>query len=230
MTYFHRWKTGTAALIAMVMTTGSIAPMFFLSPASAQVIFRGGQRQTPIQTRTVSIPAGVRLPVSYEKDKIVVTPDETAPITLRVERNIVDSGRNVLIPQGSEIVGQLQPATRNGQKGTYFVAQELVLPDGSRQPINATSQIITRKETISKGSNTGKVIQDAAIGAGAASVIALLTGNQRIEALEPILGAGAGAAASVLLRRNKAEVIVVEPQRGDLNLTLRSNLLVSRGY
>ena len=228
MTHFHRWKTGTAALMAMAMTTGAIAPMFVSAPASAQSIFRG-QTQTQTQTGTVSIPAGVTLPVTYDKDKIVVTPEETAPIKLKVARNIVDRAGNVLIPEGSQIDGQLQPITRNGVKGTYFVAQELLLPNGNRQSINATSQIITRKETISKGAKTGTILQDAAIGAGAASVISLLTGNRRIETLEPILGAGAGAAASVLLRRNKAEVLVVEPQRGDLNLVLRSNLLVSRG-
>jgi hypothetical protein len=228
MTHFHRWKTGTAALMAMAMTTGAIAPMFVSAPASAQSIFRG-QTQTQTQTGSVSIPAGVTLPMTYDKDKIVVTPDETAPIKLKVARNIVDRAGNVLIPEGSQIDGQLQPITRNGVKGTYFVAQELLLPNGNRQSINATSQIITRKETISKGAKTGTILQDAAIGAGAASVISLLTGNRRIETLEPILGAGAGAAASVLLRRNKAEVLVVEPQRGDLNLVLRSNLLVSRG-
>lgn len=228
MTHLNRWKTGTAALMAMAMTTGAIAPMFVSAPASAQSIFRG-QTQTQTQTGTVSIPAGVTLPVTYDKDKIVVTADETAPIKLKVARNIVDRAGNVLIPEGSQIDGQLQPITRNGVKGTYFVAQELVLPNGNRQSINANSQIITRKETISKGAKTGTILQDAAIGAGAASVISLLTGNRRIEALEPILGAGAGAAASVLLRRNKAEVLVVEPQRGDLNLVLRSNLLVSRG-
>ncbi|KAB8314643.1 conjugal transfer protein TrbI [Tolypothrix campylonemoides VB511288] len=227
MTHLNRWKTGTAALMAMAMTTGAIAPMFVSAPASAQSIFRG---QTQTQSGTVSIPAGVTLPVTYDKDKIVVTPDETAPIKLKVARNIVDRAGNVLIPEGTEIDGQLQPITRNGVKGTYFVAQELLLPNGNRQSINATSQIITRKETISKGAKTGTILQDAAIGAGAASVISLLTGNRRIEALEPIIGAGAGAAASVLLRRNKADVLVVEPQRGDLNLVLRSNLLVSRGY
>lgn len=228
MTHLNRWKTGTAALMAMAMTTGAIASMFVSAPASAQTIFRG-QTQTQTQTGTVSIPAGVTLPVTYDKDKIVVTPDETTRIKLRVGRNIIDRAGNVLIPEGSQIEGQLQPVTRNGEKGTYFVAQELVFPNGNRQSINATSQIITRKETISKGSGTDKILQDAAIGAGAASAIALITGDRSIQAIEPILGAGAGAAASVLLRRKKAEVIVVEPQR-DLNLTLRSNLLVSRGY
>ncbi|BAY46831.1 hypothetical protein SAMD00079811_44460 [Scytonema sp. HK-05] len=229
MTHLNRWKTGTAALMAMAMTTGAIAPMFVSAPASAQSIFRG-QTQTQTGTGRVSIPAGVRLPVTFDKEKIVVTPDETTPIKLRIARNIVDRAGNVLIPEGTQIEGQLQPITRNGTKGTYFVAQDIVLPNGERQSINATSGVVTKKETISKGGKTDKILQDAAIGAGASSVIALITGDRKIQAIEPILGAGAGAAASVLLRRKNVEVIVVEPQRGDLDLTLRSNLLVYRGY
>jgi hypothetical protein len=70
-------------------------------------------------------------------------------------------------------------------------------------------------------------LTDAAIGAGAASVIALLTGNRSIEVLEPVAGGAAGAAASVLLRKKQQTVISIDPQQ-DLNITLRSNLLVSR--
>lgn len=232
MTRFHHWKSGTAALMAMAITTGAVVPMFTLSPANAQTIFRGEreQRDQRYYGRDVSIPAGVTLPVTYEKDKIVVTPDEKASIKLKVARNVVDRNRNVLIPEGTEVVGRLEPATRNGEKGTRFEAQELVFPNGNRQSLNATSRVITRKETIRKGSKTSTIVQDAAIGAGAASVIALLTGDRRVQALEPILGAGAGAAASILLRKNQAEVVVVEPQDGDLDLTLRSNLVLSRRY
>ncbi|NMG20155.1 conjugal transfer protein TrbI [Brasilonema bromeliae] len=228
MSQFHRWKSGAAGVMAMAITTGTIAPMFMFAPASAQSIFRGQGSQAP--TGRVSIPAGFTLPITYDKDKIVVTPDETTRIKLKVAKNLVDSSRNVLVPEGSEIEGQLQPITRNGEKGIYFVAQDLILPNGERQSINATSRVITRKEKISKGGRTDKIIQDAAIGAGAASVISLITGDRKIQALEPILGAGAGAAASVLLRRKNTEVIVIEPQRGDLDLTLRSSLFVSRGY
>ncbi|GAB1541114.1 hypothetical protein NUACC21_37840 [Scytonema sp. NUACC21] len=222
MTRFIRWKSGASALMALAITTGTIAPMFTLAPANAQIIRN--------QNRTVSIPAGVTIPVSYEKEKILVTPDEKAPITLKVARNIVDRSSNVLIPEGTEIVGQLQPATRRGEKGTRFEAQELVFPNGDRQSINATSQVVTDKEKIRKGADSGKILQDAAIGAGAASVISLLTGNRRIEALEPIIGAGAGAVASILLRKKEAEVVVVRPEEGDLDLTLRSNLQLSRRY
>jgi hypothetical protein len=220
MTRFIHWKSGAAAMMAMAMTTGTIAPMFALAPANAQVIRE--------QSRYVSIPAGVVIPTTYEKEKILVTPEEKAPITLKVARNIVDRSGRVLIPEGTDIVGQMQPASRRDLKGSRFEAQELVFPNGDRQTVNATSQVVTRTEKIKKGAKTGDIVKDAAIGAGAASVISLLTGNRRIEALEPIIGAGAGAVASILLRKKEADVVVVEPQEGDLDLTLRSNLQLSR--
>ncbi|KAF3889358.1 MULTISPECIES: hypothetical protein [Nostocales] len=221
MTRFINWKSGAAALMAMTITTGAIVPILPLAPANAQVLPRQ-------QSRYVSIPAGVVIPTTYDKEKILVTPEEKAAITLKVARNIVDRSGNVLIPEGTEIVGQMQPASRSSRKGSRFEAQELVFRNGERQSVNATSQVITRTEKIKKGADSGKILQDAAIGAGAASVISLLTGNRRIEALEPIIGAGAGAAASVLLRKKEVEVVVVEPQEGDLDLTLRSNLQLSR--
>ncbi len=220
MTRFIHWKSGAAAMMAMAMTTGTIAPMFALAPANAQVLRE--------QSRYVSIPAGVVIPTTYEKEKILVTPEEKAAITLKVARNIVDRSGRVLIPEGTDIVGQMQPASRRDLKGSRFEAQELVFPNGDRQPVNATSQVVTRTEKIKKGAKTGDIVKDAAIGAGAASVISLLTGNRRIEALEPIIGAGAGAVASILLRKKEADVVVVEPQEGDLDLTLRSNLQLSR--
>jgi hypothetical protein len=220
MTRFMNWKSGAAAMMAVAITTGAIAPMIALAPANAQILRNN--------SRYVSIPEGVVIPTTYGKEKIVVTPDEKAPITLKVAKNIVDRGGYTLIPEGTEIVGQMLPANRRDRKGSRFEAQELVFPNGDRVSINATSQVITRTEKIKQGANTGKVLQDAAIGAGAASVISLLTGNRRIEALEPIIGAGAGAAASVLLRKKEVEVVVVEPQEGDLDLTLRSNLQLSR--
>jgi|SRR5579883_129096 hypothetical protein len=218
MSVFHR-QSGTAALIAIAITTSSISPMFSVTPATAQ-IFRS-------QIRNLSIPAGVKFPVTYEKDKIVVTPDETIPLTVNIARNIIDRNGNVLIPQGSQLVGQLEPATKDSKKGSQFVARELVFPNGNRQNIDATSSVITRKEKISKGTDTSKILQDAAIGAGAASVIGLIT-DRRIRLIEPVLGAGAGAAASVLLRKKKVEVVVVKPQSGDLDVTLRSDLQLSQ--
>jgi hypothetical protein len=231
MTRFHRWKAGTVGFVAMVVTTSAITPMFTPVPASAQV-FRN-RREYPNEygnpSGQVSIPRGVTIPVTYEKDKVVVTPKETAPLKLKVQSNVVDRNGYVLIPEGTEIVGQLEPATRNREEGSRFIAQELVFPNGNRQYIDATSQVVTNKQKVTKGANTGTIVKDAALGAGAASVIALITGDRSIQALEPIGGAAAGALASVLLRKRETEVIVIEPDR-DLDITLRSNLVLSRGY
>jgi len=225
MTGFHRCKTGTTTLLAMAIATGAIAPMFSLTPASAQIFRSQGPQNS--QRRNLSIPSGVKFPVTYEKDKIVVTPDETTPITVKIARNIIDKNGNVLIPEGSQIVGKLEPATHDSKKGSQFVARELIFSNGDRQDINATSEVITRKENISKGTDTGKIVQDAAIGAGAASLIGLIS-DHRIRVIEPILGAGAGAGASVLLRRKQSEVVVIKPQDGDLDVKLRSSLQLSR--
>ncbi len=220
MTGFYRFKSGTAAFLALGITTAAAAPILVSTPATAQAIF--GQR-----SRGVSIPEGVRLPVTFDKEKVVVTPDETTDLTLTVATNIIDSNRNILIPRGSELVGRLQPATFNGEKGSQFVARELVFPDGRKQNIDATSAVVTNKETIKRGASTGKILTDAAYGTAAASVISLITGNNKIETLEPIAGAAAGAIAGILLRRKTVEVVVINPQN-DLDVTLRSNLSLSR--
>lgn len=153
-----------------------------------------------------------------EAEKIVVTRTETMPITLKVAANIRSRSGTTLIPAGSEVVGELQPA--NG--GSQFVAQELVRY-GIRQRIDATSQVITQTREINRGTNTGSILKGAAIGAAAATAISVLTGDNRAGILEILGGAGLGAVGGVLLGRNKAEVVVINPDT-DLNLTLRSSL------
>jgi hypothetical protein len=228
MINLHQWKSGTAALITMAITTSVITPMIAFAPANAQ--YNIGQ------SRTVTIPANVALPVTYEKEKVVVSPGETSSLTLRIANDIIDRNRNVLIPARTEVVGRLEPVDldrdyssnrdNKNRKGVRFVAQELVFPSGQRQSINATSQTITKTEKITKN-DSGNILTDAAIGAGAATAISLITGNRRIEILEPIGGAAAGALASVLLRKKETTVFVLRPER-DLKLTLNSNLVINR--
>ncbi|WP_017654769.1 hypothetical protein [Fortiea contorta] len=235
MAPLHRWKPGTAALMTMAITAGAITPLFTFSPVNAQ--FNNNGQYNLRQSRTVTIPANrnVSFPLTYEKDKIVVTPGETVPITLKIASDIIDSNRNVLIPAGTEVVGRLEPVslsgsfrtdTNNQRQGVRFAAQELVFASGRRQQINATSRTYSQTERISKGTNTSSILTDAAIGAGAATAISLLTGNKKIEILEPIGGAAAGALASVLLRKNEADVFVVRPER-DLAISLNSSLVLN---
>lgn len=238
MTHLNRWKSGTAAFMAMAITTGASIPLLTFSSANAQYI---NNRQYNLgQTRTVTIPGNrnVVFPVTYEKEKVIVNPGETLPLTLRIANDIIDSNRRVLIPTGTQVVGRLEPVNlygnsgtnnRNQRQGVRFVAQELVFASGQRRALNATSRTISQTERITQGADTGSILTDAAIGAGAATVISLLTGDKRIQAIEPILGAGAGALASVLLRKKSADVYVLKPET-DLALTLNSDLVLNPTY
>ncbi|MDZ8055008.1 MAG: conjugal transfer protein TrbI [Aulosira sp. ZfuVER01] len=230
MKSLYRWKSGTAALMAMAITTGAITPLFTSAPASAQYNIN--------QSRTITIPYNVTFPVTYEKEKVIVNPGETLPLTLKIANDIIDSNRNVLIPRGTDVVGRLEPVNLDGRyssdrnnnnnnKGVRFVAQELVFASGKRQTINASSKTVTQTERISKGTDTSSILTDAAIGAGAATVISLLTGDKKIQVLEPIIGAAAGAGASILLRKKQADVFVLRPEE-DLDITLNSSLVLSR--
>ncbi|MDB9540563.1 conjugal transfer protein TrbI [Anabaenopsis tanganyikae CS-531] len=225
MNTLHQWKYHTAALVAMAITS-TVTPMMAFTPANAQY--------TIGQTRTVTIPANanVSLPVTHEKERVVVVRGETLNLTLKISNDIIDNRRNILIPRNTEVVGQLEPVyfdnrSRNNDniRGVRFVARELVFTDGRRQLINASSQIITRTETINKN-DSSKVLTDAAIGAGAATAISLITGNRRVEVLEPLGGAAAGALASVLLRKQQVEAFVLRPEQ-DLRLGLNSNLVIN---
>lgn len=236
MNSINSWKSNTAALLATAIATSAIAPMMASAPAVAQLFPQQTypqrtypQRTYPQQTypdpqtSQVTIPAGTSIPVRYNKaEKIVVSPDETMPLTLTVATNIVNRSGSVLIPAGTQIVGQIQPVSG----GSQFVAREIVISQNRRQQLNATSEVFSRTEEIRRGSNTRSILKGAVIGAAAASAISLITGNKKIAAGEVLGGAGLGAVSGVLLGRRKAEVIVINPST-DMNLTLNSSLPVA---
>ncbi len=172
---------------------------------------------------SITIPAGTTIPIKYEKDKILVTAQEKAPLTLIVASNLVTSTNKVLIPAGSQIVGQLQPATN----GSQFVAQEVVFPNGTRMPMNASSQVITKTETVNKGTSLGTILQNAALGAAAAAAISAVTGDRAIATEEILGGVGIGTLISLFLGQDKANLIVVEPNT-NLNVTLGSDLVLNQ--
>ncbi len=225
MSLLHRWKNGTAALMAMAITTGAVAPMFVISKANAQYKI-GQSTNSRFNTRDTTIRAGATIPTTSEKDKYLLAPGETSKATLRVASNLVDQSRNVLIPRDSEIIGEFVPDNRRSQKGVRFVAREIVLPSGERQRIDASSNTITRTEKVKKGADTGEILRDAGYGAGAAAVIALITGNKKIEWTEILLGGGAGSIYSVVKGGREADLISVDTQR-DLTLRLDSPLTIS---
>ncbi len=212
-------KPATSMLMILTIGTALIAPMVNITPVSAQLFppQRRSQNRSNDYYRSRIIPAGTVLPVEYEKDKILVTEDETVDITLTVAANIRDRNRNTLIPYGTQVIGIIEPAGN----GSRFVAEELVFSDGTNQFINASSDIVTRRETVKRGADAGDILKGAAIGAAAASVIAAIFGDVNIA--EVLGGAGLGALAGWLLGRDSVELISIDPNN-DLDIILQSDL------
>lgn len=222
-------KITTSISLTLTATVAAIAPFATITPAQAQLFpdqpTRNRTYYPPKQpTRNLdlapnTVPRGFVIPVEFDEDKILLTPEETVPVTLYVAADVKDNQRNILIPYGSEILGQIKPSP--DETGSFFEAEELVLPDATSQEIDAVSQIVTRRETIKKGANAGDILKGAAIGAGAATILSEIFGD--IEFLEVLGGAGAGAIAGLLLGGNEAELISIDPNN-DLHLTLQTNL------
>jgi hypothetical protein len=179
--------------------------------------------QRPTTPSVVRIPTGTTIPVRYEQaERILVTREETAPLTLTVGQNVITPEGTVLIPAGSQVVGELRPA----KGGSQFVARELVLTTGQRYPFNATSEVITRTETVRKGANAGRIVRNTALGAAAAAAISAVTGDRAIATEEVLGGAGIGALVGLFLGRERVELIAIDPET-DLQLTLGSDLQLS---
>jgi hypothetical protein len=235
MLFPRAWQSGAALTMTttiattMTMTIASslLVPLLLAhkaaaaSPAQPVALPNQIAQRFPDSWRTNAIPAGTPIPVRYAKaEKIVLTPDETVPVTLTVTADVRTNRDTVLIPSGSEIEGELQP----GDGGTQFVAKQVVLANDRKAPIEATSNVVTRTETISRRSNPD-ILKGAAIGGAAAAVLAEILGD--IDVLEVLGGAGLGALGSVLLRgRREVEVVVVEPET-DLDLRLTSDFALS---
>lgn len=233
MVNFQAFKSGTAALLALTITSSTVVPMLTATPASAQRRFprleqngngrfeQNGRYQ--LDNLNLVVPSGTTIPVRYDKEKIILMPDETVPVTLTVAADVRNSNGNVVIPEGSQIIGDLEPASR----GTQFVAKEVTLYrrrlEQQSKPfsIDATSNVVTRTEEVKRGASTGSIVTGAAIGAGAAAVLSAITGDHNISALEVLGGAGLGALGGVFLNRKSANMVVIYPER-DLNVRLNS--------
>ncbi|MGL5835450.1 MAG: hypothetical protein ACRC1Z_19805 [Waterburya sp.] len=233
-------KIATSSLIILSTLAATISNLANITPAQAQLFpesspsrdrdYTPPSRDYPSRDypdrrdrsfRDGTIPEGFVIPMEYEESKILVTPEETVPITLLVAADIKDRGRNVLIPYGSEIAGQIEPS--EDQAGSLFTAEQIIFPDGTTQSIKAVSEVVTRTETVKKGADAGDILKGAAIGGAAAAVLSEVFG--KIDAVEVLGGAGAGALAGVLLGKNKAELISIDPNN-DLDLTLLRSLTV----
>jgi hypothetical protein len=192
------------------------------SAINSPYIVAAAQTTTPTPI-SVTIPQGTAIPVKYDKaEKILVTKEETAPLTLTVAQSVVTQEGSVVIPAGSQVVGQLRPA----QGGSQFVAQKLILTTGQEYQINASSEVITKTQTVNRGTNTGTIIQNTVLAAGAAAAVSAVTGDRAIATEEVLGGAGIGALIGLFFGRNSVDLIAIDPDT-DLQMTINQSLLVS---
>lgn len=210
-----------SVILALLLSVTTVAPIFSSYPAAAQ-LFRN-QRNTNINRSynaydSYLVPAGTTIPVMYEKDKILVTKEETVPVTLQVAANVKNRSGTILIPYGSEIVGEIQPAGN----GSRFVAKELIINEDKREYLEASSDIVTRTEEVKKDS-VDSILKGAAIGAAAAAAISAVTGDKAIATEEILGGAGLGALGGWLLGKKRVEVVSIDPET-DLDLMVNSDL------
>jgi len=160
----------------------------------AQYIAGGAQVEGPQLT------AGAAIPVQYSSaERIIIAPTETAPLTLTVARDVTNSQGVVVIPAGSQVVGQLRPTN----DGSRFVASELVF-NGRRTPINASSDVITTKRNV-RDRDFKAILVGAALGAGAAAGIS--EAIDEVDTSRVLAGAGVGAAVGANKNRNITSVL-----------------------
>ncbi|MFM2433023.1 MAG: hypothetical protein RLZZ511_4237 [Cyanobacteriota bacterium] len=228
MLTFKQAQSHTAALmLAIALPVATVSPMLIAGQAVAQststaMTTRVAQR--PALFNRIKISAGAVLPVSTEKgEKITLTPGQTKSQTLLIAQNLRSGNGDLLVPAGSKIEGEFRPAG----DGMQYVAKTLVMTDGRRYEIDATSGIVNRREKIRQGISTRAIWQGAAGGAATAAVIGILTGDKKVSAGEVIAGGAVGAVGGAAIGRKEKEVIAVLPNQ---DLALRLNQAVTVTY
>lgn len=226
MLNLKKLQSGTALALTLGVTATGVAPIVFAKDAiaaSAPMQIAQLFPSQPRSTGAVRIPANTTLRLGYrEAEKILVAANERLPITLTVPNNIRASNGALLIPAGSQVKGEFQPVSG----GTRFVANTLVLTNGTQLTLDAQTDVVSRTEEVRRGVNTDAILKGAAIGSGAAAIISAITGNRRITVGKVLIGTGAGALGGLIFGRNTNQVISVNPQT-DLNLRLNSSLALN---
>ncbi|BAZ53490.1 S-layer domain-containing protein [Nostoc sp. NIES-4103] len=218
--FLNPTATATRAQVAAFIYQALVSSNQASAINSPYIVALGNTTPTPV---SVTIPQGTVIPVKYDRaDKILVTKDETAPLTLTVSQSVVTQNGSVVIPAGSQVVGQLKPA----KGGSQFVAEKLVLTTGQEYQVNATSEVINKTETVKQGTSTSAIIKNTVLGAGAAAAVSAVTGDRAIATEEVLGGAGIGALIGLFFGKKSVDLIAINPDT-DLQMTINQNFLVS---
>ncbi|MFM1841365.1 MAG: hypothetical protein RLZZ490_96 [Cyanobacteriota bacterium] len=173
------------------------------------------------------VPVETLIPVTLNQGQsFTIKKGENQSLTLRTTSPLRQTNGAIAVPAGSEIVGQFRPVA-NGS-GVRFVAHQLVLRNGQFLPINAQSRELVGFEQRNRQASASEIITGTLAGAGTATLIAGTTGDRRINALEVLGGAAAGALAgwglptAGIIGGSTEEVMTVSSR--DLTLMLQSPL------
>lgn len=216
---FKCWRS--TLLIALSITPFVIPAISIPSPSFAQ-------RNLPREV-SATIPAGTRIPIKYQAaQRIMVASDEPGPIplTLIVARDIITPQPSLLIPAGTQVVGELVTIQEFGS--AQFVAKQLVLSDGKILNIRASSPIISRTQRITKSPRLSRILANTALGTGAAAAITAVSEDVSITSGQVLLNSGFGSTPELIGRFRNQEIvrlISIEPER-DLTLTLNADLIL----
>jgi len=230
---FKSLRTLTSAALLGVFALTAAAPVVAKPLTRPLGSFRSynrvGQNAPAPTALTGSLPAGTWIPlVDPSGQALEIQKGQSLSLTLQTAAPIRDQQGRVLIPRGSEVLGQLRPAGN----GVQFIAQQIYLPNGQWAALNATSREITGFSQTTPKASAADVVKGTLAGAGAATVLSGLTGDRRITALEVLGGAAFGALAgwglpaAGVIGGDSKEVLTLDPAR-DLTLTLQSPLTLN---
>jgi hypothetical protein len=218
----NSWQSKVAVLVALGMASATVVPAIAATPVA---VTQSNSTLLLAQSPQSIVPVGTVIPVRYKKsNRVLVTPKESVRLTLTTATSVRSERGNVVIPAGSQINGRLRPA----EGGTRFVAEEVVIGSQKRRyPIEATSAVVRRKQTINQKTNPD-FLRGAVVGAAVGAVASEIFGSLDLGAV--LGGAGAGVLGETLLggrKRREVEVVEVNPNR-DLDLTLDEDFVLSR--
>jgi hypothetical protein len=219
-------KSNAVLMMAIAVPVTGLTPVLTASSVLAQsaprTVVQVAQAQPTLFNR-LRIAAGAVIPATTEKgEKFSLNPNETKAYTLVIPSNLRASNGTLLVAAGSKVEGEFRPVGN----GVQFVSKTLVTSDGKRFSMDASSDIIARRETVKQGVSTRAIWQGAAGGAAVAAVLGAVTGDKKIDLKEVLVGGVVGGAGGAAVGRKTVEVIAVQPNQ-DLNLRLSQALALN---
>lgn len=134
--------------------------------------------------RQAFIPAGTVLPTrSPQSGWILMRRNEVMPLNLIVDQDIPFFNSRRFIPRGSRIIGELRPS----EGWTRYYSRYIVLPNGSRYPLDARSRLLRGRQNYDFGrddrfsfSDSARILLGSAILGVPPSELGMNLGRNRI--------------------------------------------------